>query len=82
MMKILTYDESEKNSSLPEIILSGNSSLTVDGVEEITSYVPEKISLRLKKICLSVEGDCLSICELGCERLTVMGNILSLSFSS
>lgn len=81
MMKIFTYDESEKNGSLPEIILSGNSSVAVDGVEEITQYSPEKVTVRLKKICLTIEGDSLIIGSLGCERITVSGSILSISFS-
>lgn len=82
MMKIFSFDESERNCHLPEIILSGNSFLTVDGVEEITEYTCERICIRLKKLCLSVEGDSLIIGSLGGERLTISGNILSVSFSS
>lgn len=83
MKNIFIYDESESiRGRLPEIIFSGNSAVTVDCVKEILEYTSEKVRLSLGRLTICFCGDCLSICSLGSERITLTGSILSVSFSS
>lgn len=82
MKNIFSYDESYGvRGRLPEIIFSGNKAVTVDAVREILDYSSDKISLSLGSLILTFVGDDMTICSLGCERITLSGNILSLSFS-
>lgn len=75
------YYERKNMSVSPEIVLSGNRKAVFDFVGEICEYSPERISLTVGKLIVTLTGVCLSICDLGTGRLTVCGDILSLSFS-
>lgn len=83
LKSIFLYDDGKDGLILsPEIILTGNKKATVEGMNEIIEYTSDTVKLSLGKMILSFSGDSLSITELENERITVSGDIFSLSFSS
>lgn len=83
LKSIFLYDDGKDGLTLsPEITLTGNKKATVEGMSEIIEYTSDTVKLSLGKMMLSFSGDSLSITELENERITVSGDIFSLSFSS
>lgn len=83
MKNIFIYDDSDKaRVSEPQIIIQNNNTLTVDGIQEIKDYSCDKVIMSLGKINVTVTGDSLVICTMDTRRITLSGNIFSVSFSS
>lgn len=83
MKKIFTFgNDTESIRILPEMILRLNEYAEIDCVREICEYSGEHIKLSLGKIYVTFCGSSLEICSLDCERLSISGNIISISFST
>ncbi len=82
MNSIFSYEEKEPVGILPEIQLISNTRAVIDSVTEIAQYTPESIKLVMGKISVCFSGSDLEIVTFDCERVTICGTVLSLSFSS
>lgn len=83
MKNIFSYDEiSGADLSMPEIVLRGNRRIEIENVEEILCLEEGCVKLCLGRISVTVCGDCLKVGTLGAHRITLTGNILSVSFFS
>ena len=64
----------------PQLLLSGNRELTVEGCKGILEYDEDIIRLNLGKLILRLTGRDLSLCTLTEDTAVVEGYLLSIEF--
>ena len=64
----------------PQLLLSGNRELTVEGCKGILEYDEDIIRLNLGKFILRLTGRDLSLCTLTEDTAVVEGYLLSIEF--
>lgn len=73
-------EELERTVLAPQLQLSGNLELFVEGCKEVLEYDDNRIRLRLPKQVLIVTGQRLSIPEYGASAITIRGSIQSIEW--
>ena len=68
-------------ANLPELILRGNRELVTEHCSSILTYTDREISLRAKKLILTVRGEELSLKVLTVSTMSITGVFESIHFS-
>lgn len=65
---------------LPNIILTGNRAVKIEGCKSIIEYNETFVKLNLGKGCLGISGNRLNIVLLDSDEVKVSGEIISVEF--
>lgn len=66
----------------PQILLTGQRQVTVEGHRGIRRYSPERIEVRTGQGCAAIDGQNLRVCFLSAERLVIRGRIHALTLEA
>ena len=66
--------------NLPQIILTGNTEVSIENYKNIIEYTDSKIRINTNSGVLLLEGNTLSLKQITAEHVTITGDIAKLEF--